>query len=183
MTSRRFLGLAVLVLIVTAPALSQPMLSADLTFDTHMYEFRDIVTPYFGAGVSVAARDTAKNGGEPSLFTETGIVTGIALTPRAAPFGDLLIPLYSSVAIGVYTAAQFQGWIALRIGVTGSVVSGWGGDFPWSVGVAGGVATTIAGPLMATLELSTMSAYPGGVASRIVSSRAGLRYVHPGAPQ
>ncbi|TVQ18359.1 MAG: hypothetical protein EA382_17805 [Spirochaetaceae bacterium] len=180
----RTLLLSALAMCATiAPAVSQPTLAADLTFDTHMYAFRDVVTPYFGAGVSVAARDDAPIGGDSSLFTETGIVTGIAVNAQAAAFRDVLIPLYSSVAIGVDASGRFRGWVALRIGVAGSIVSGWGGDFPWSVGIAGGVATRIAGPLMATIELSTMNAYPGGIASRIVSSRAGIRYAAAGGTQ
>jgi hypothetical protein len=174
-----FAGFVAMLAVVPArsvPAIVGSVLTADLTFDTHMYVFQDVATPYFGAGMSAALREEVPLSGNASLYSETGLVTGVAFSGRAAGFRSVLVPIYSSFTMGIDADRRFQGWAALRIGVTGNAVSGWGIEFPWSVGLALGVATRVAGSVMATVELSTISTYAGGIAARLVSSRAGVRY-------
>lgn len=181
MAHRFFLALTALATSLGIQAgFASPVLTGDLTFDTHMYEFQGTVTPYFGAGLSAAVRNESGLDSGASLFSETGIVTGAAFNARSTRDYDVLVPLYSLVSIGITADHRFQGWIAIRAGAAANIVSGWGADFPWSVGLAIGIASRIFGPVMASVELSAMNAYPGGVPTRIVSSRAGIRYAPVG---
>ena len=176
MQARAVAPSVLLALLFVAPlAAARPTLVADLTFDTHMYAFRDTVTPYFGAGLAAAARDAGPLTGTSALVADTGIVTGLAVSPTRG-FRDVLVPLCASASIGIEADGRFGGWIALRIGTTANIVAGWGADLPWSVGIAGGVATRISGPVHAILELASARVYPGGINGGLVSTRAGLRY-------